>query len=578
MTFRRVASIVLTLTALAGLALAELPTPPADHTLQHYADDELVAAMAKLARDADSLVREHAVCDLGETANRSALPVIRQALADDNALVRAAAIRSLNSLAPDQVDAPLAAAIGDDNRTVCLAALRLVRSGAGGEEARKAFLDLLSNSQAGPARLASCLDAMTARKWETPPATLDPLFTHTALTVRLGALDHAARVSPPSGESVDVLLRRAQDAKLPAAERAMCLRAAALASPGQAVRVANIWAKSSDAHLRRGAVWAYASVPSPDRLLPFLRDEANLVVLSAAEAVGTLGAADAFDDLADLLTSPADDIHAAAAFAMARIDPDATARRMAEWLGELASTAPADGNEKARRLWERNVTTANRVLAKLGSAAALDTQAKLLASLPKRKTLYGEVALAVGASKADRAADLLNAELATLAKRAARFLSPAGANVDFSDEATAMVAEAVGLHGNAKLAAGLTDVIGVKVASERLGVSAEAALASLAELNGAADSERVAKTVVDVLGDRDYRLAGIYYQAARTAGLLKVASATDLLRTHLTEKRQEINVMQAAAWALERITGKAPAIPAPMLYQDPAWILQKVQR
>ena len=319
-------------------------------------------------------------------------------------------------------------------------------------------------------------------------------------------------------------------------------------------------------------------MPSPDRLLPFLRDEANLVVLSATEAVGTLGATGAFDDLADLLTSPTDDIHAAAAFAMVQIDPDAAGRRMAEWLGKLASSAPADGNEKARRLWERNVTTANRILGKLGSSAALETQAKLLARLPKRKTLYGEVALAVGASKDDRAADLLNAELGTLAERAARFLSPAGANVDFSDEATAMVAEAAGLHGDAKLATALAELIEVKVASERLGVSAEAALASLAKLRGVGDSKLVAKTIVAVLGDPDYRLAGIYYQAARTAGLLRIGAATELLETHLTEKRQEINVMQAAAWALERITGKTPAVPAPVLYQDPAWILQKVER
>jgi hypothetical protein len=76
-----------------------------------------------------------------------------------------------------------------------------------------------------------------------------------------------------------------------------------------------------------------------------------------------------------------------------------------------------------------------------------------------------------------------------------------------------------------------------------------------------------------MVADRNYQPIA-HYEAARAAGRMKIAAAEGALQDRLAE-RNNLDVMKACAWALEQITGKAPAMPEPLERQGD-WIVRKI--
>jgi HEAT repeat protein len=238
----------------------------------------------------------------------------------------------------------------------------------------------------------------------------------------------------------------------------------------------------------------------------------------------------------------------------------------------------ADRAERDRLTAIRNLHACCHILGELKAKAAVDTLAELLATLPTDSTPLGSVAAALGKIGDERALDPLHKLLARLAPLARKYLiestKPVPTYVPFTEEITSQVIDAVSTFRKPQSLEPLRVFATMTVRELRLSRAAAAAVRGLTSPQIAAGSEAIAaRTAQEMVADRNYQPIA-HYEAARAAGRMKIAAAEGALQDRLAE-RNNLDVMKACAWALEQITGKAPAMPEPLERQGD-WIVRKI--
>ncbi|MFW5732891.1 MAG: HEAT repeat domain-containing protein [Planctomycetota bacterium] len=556
-----VATLLVTITA------ARAAEKPGEYRpRQQYGTDKDVAMLVNLLDDRDPYVRQQALKALGETNNPAAAaePIGRAFRSDGDTGVRLSALQAAWNLPHPKRQALLREALAAE------APLALQRGAL--LEVREQRIASVSEAVAAlvagdnAALAADALQTLTALGQAARPAVLVETLSHTSPAVRLRAAENALLLKPHSGgKPLTDALAALTGEKVPGV-RAAALTARALhAKTPPREQLLAAW-NSKDPRMRSAAVRAWGLLGKPGRVDDALEDKSAMVRLAAIRSAGRLGGVRYMPKLFDRLAEAPIDAHRAAREALLQITPARTvASAAAKWLTDPPGTA------KTR---SRNLISALWLLSELKSDVAAETRIKMLRSLPIDSAAVAECARGLAAAKIADARkplrDLLKRNIAQ-AKRHLSSPSP----VPYSQEVTAAAMEAQS-EMNATEALPLVIEAGrVKYLTARLGRQSAIAARMAAGLVNEEKTEAVAAFLSDLITDPHQPNAARFH-ACIAAGELKSKSTSDALRQVLEKDRPSRQVLQAAGWALEEITGQAVEISAPPSNPGRTWILRRM--
>ena len=582
----RCAVIVVTLlSAAVHGAISEPPDRTEPVPSRTFGDAENIRLLAGLLNDADILVREQAIRDLGETHNLDAMGHLQAASRDTKPLLRIAATDAAAELSPARAGKIITEALKSPNRSVALAGLRNARR-VNLLSQRDAIAALLSRSD--PAIQAAALETLSAMGLPAPAGDLARLLASDHVAVRLRAAENAIRLEK-ADELVDKLTP-------PAVSGPPAVRGAAIAALGKfdfAGSRSLLDAAAGDANplVRRGALRAFRNAAQAQAVRAFLDDPCDLVRLAAIRAAGQLRCTESIGRLFELMLQATDDLsHLAARQSLAHIGTSDVSDRAAAELGRLYPAArqrlTADPAERTRTddphhaMMTRNVRSCCWLLGELRSDAALALLLASMSELPQDSDVLIDSVAAIGKIGDPRAVG----PLITFLQRChtdgiAHFrdiLARAPAVTPYSQAVTASAIEAAGRLQ----AKGAVDVI-VLIARGPDGQSGliQTTAIAMKVLPGLTDDQvrkAVGECIVYVLR-RARRDRVVAYMAAKAAGKLKLAEALPLLRQMAFEDRQCLALITAAAWAIQEITGQTPEVPNPVALEGD-WIVRKPWR
>jgi len=582
----RYAAVILTVLVLFGVAAgahaqiapAGMLTEPFVETdsieRTFFGDDEDVALLAGLLDDPGPSVRERVVRDLGQTSNEAAIGHVRKALNDASEHVRSAAVKAAVELSPIFAREAVEAGLADAHKEVVLTSLRLVRQGRMSWAAARAR-EALARKE--PVVQAAALETLWALESPVPAATLEPLLESESATVRLWAARSVALLRAPSTMLEGELLRMAETG--PPAIRAEAMGAVARNSFGKVASLAGRCASDSGPFLRRGAVLAYAAAGRGNRIRPFLDDSSPLVRLAAIRAAGALRQADCVERLVELMeTAPAEQSHAATRESLVHIAGDKVASAVAAAL-RRAGSALGDSDKRKAETAVRNLRSCCIILGELKSNVALDDQLSLLEQLNVESDSVADIASSLGMIGDKRAAGPLEQKLRAGRQRALSGLRTLGGMRPnpMYEKPSAEIVEALGRLGATESADTILMMTNLEAGGFRLGLINAYAARWLPKLLTDDNRGGIADSVVANLRHRSYAGSAevVRFEACKAAAVLGLKDALDDLSKTLADNRQQPRVMQAAAWAIQELTGEAPEIPAPLPYRGPRWIVRK---
>jgi HEAT repeat protein len=554
-------------TLLVTLSAARAAEKPGEYRpRQQYGTDKDVAMLATLLDDRDPYVRQQALKALGETNNPAAAAgsVGRAFHSDGDTGVRLSALQAAWNLPHPKRQALLREALAADAPLALQRGALLEVREQRIAPATQAVAALVTGDSA--ALTADALDTLTSLGKAHPPARLAKLLSHASPSVRLRAARNALLLKPHSGgkQLTDALAALTGD-KVPGV-RAAALTAWALhAKTPPREQLLAAW-NSKDPRMRSAAVRAWGLMGQPGEVDDALRDKSAMVRLAAIRSAGRLGGARYMPKLFDRLAEAPIDAHRAAREALMQITPARTvASAAAKWLTDTP------GGTKTR---SRNLLSALWLLSELKSDVAAETRIKMLRSLPIESAAVAECARGLAAAEVTAARkplrDLLERSIAQ-AKRHLSSTSP----VPYSQEVTAAAMEALS-QMNATDALPLVIEAGrVKYLTSRLGRQSAIAARVATKLVNEEKTEAVAAFLADLMADPHQPNAARFH-ACIAAGELKSKGTSDALRQILQTDRPSRQVLQAAGWALEQITGQAVAIPAPPSNPGRTWILRRM--
>jgi len=580
----------------AGEPLSEpfLADDAVDIPRRTYGDARNVKLLAGLLGDPSATAREKAVYALGRTHNVEAIPHIRSAMSDAAVNVRCAAAAAASEYDPNRAADVVLLALRAESRRLVLTGLRCVRrmrlaAAAGPVKALLARENDLIR--------AAALVTLSELEVAAAPEQLKRLLESAAAVVRLRACENA------------ILLKDLAAVKAPmlriAREDAGAIRAAALAAMGRR-DYASIEpllagaAKSDDAMVRRGAVWAYHNAGKADRIRPSLFDRSPMVLLAAIRAARDLRPADCAERLFELMRAVRDDTaHYAARdglrnIAGARVEKLAS-KTLADLAGQLPrlyeATKPEPGARspeslariaklaRRRASIERDMRACSWLLGELKSAAALDVRIALLRDLPIDSPVLIDVAISLGKLGDRRAIGPLLKALETCRDNGLVCLQCIAARipptVPYNGAVAGGIAEGLARLGAQEALPVMIQILRTDVSGLRLDIATRIIVRELPRMATPKNRALLAGEVTYVLEGRGFT-PPTRFRACISAGRLKAAAAIGALRKILHEDRQGWFQMRTAAWAIQTITGKTPVIPDPKVRQGD-WIITTVK-
>lgn len=586
----------------AGTAAAQSPPrldepvcPSGELRVATYGDGENVRLLGGLLDDADALVRQEAAIGLGETHNPAALEPLRKAAADAHVGVRCAAVVAAAEFPADRSGDIVMAALASDESREVQAALRSVRrmelTPAGDAVAR-----LLSSQDA--AVQAAALVTLAELGRPVDAARLVALLKSPSPGVRQRAAQAAQRATSDPALLAE-LGRLATEDRSPV--RAEALKALGRHDFAKAAPLVETARQSDDPMLRRGAVWACHHGRQTAAIRAYLDDPSSMVRLAAIRAAGELKAADTVDRLFELLFDVPDELsHLAARRSLRQIGNqsviDGAGQRFVRHAPTYAIATPVVGGGPgpirsreelaALRKLERNLRACCWLLGKMKSKVAFeerqatfDESIKTLPVVDYASRLLAELVESLGVLGDPRPIDpmielLRNCGRRGRAKLVAELSMRPGP--PYSDEVTCATIVALRDLGATKAVPAMIEVGNVNVQTMRLTRPAAAAARVMPDLVTAENRSAITKYLNGLMTEPGYGLIA-RFEAAKAAGRLKLDTALPALRKTLDEDRTTLLLMQAAAWAIQEITGRTPPIPEPKINQGD-WIIRKIVR
>ena len=576
----------------AGAAASERPKPSIPGVFvpsAYFGTDRNVQLLAGLLTDGDDRVRERAARDLGQTDNPLAIAAVTGVMKDRSPLVRIVALRASLALTPSQAIPLVTHAMNDADPRVVRAAMQLARHLKSADlnaaikkqltrddaSVRTAALRTLTlrTIAADPARLANLI-----RSGKTDDDTVRAL-TGSAWVVRLAALQNAILANKHAGLRAAVLGVASKDG--PAAGIA-----AAVAAAGKQGDTAILERVAGDKNpiLRRGACRGWAAMGDTKRVAAFLDDPSPRVRLSAMEYACGVSMPEETDHLVRLMNqAPDETTHRAARLALGKIGP-AAAQKIASTLDAQWKTHPNARSSalartavtRADRQRNRNLASCLMLLGQFRSPAAKDGMTEMLGRLKLNDPLVGELADAAAAIGDRRMIAPLRTVLAVVEKRAAPYLD---AKADMKMRAPVFSESVAGRVGRALLVFGDTEsykTIVALICLHRGGRPLYNANPLLLSKSGVIATSPMKEEMeglwAHIINNASFCRSSQYW-AMLAAGEHRSAAATTALQTSLTQHRSSRLLMQSAAWALERITGKPTSCGQPM-QNEGQWIVR----
>ena len=574
--------VVALLSTVAHGAIGEPPDRLTPLDRRTFGDAENVRLLAGLLNDADVLVREQALRDLGETHNSEAMPYLLAASRDAQPLLRIAATDAATELSPDRAGEIITAALKSPNRDVAMAGLRNARR-VNLQAAQDAIAALLSRD--GGAIQAAALATLEHMGATSPAGDIARLLASEHVAVRLRAAQNALLLDEGS-QLVGKL-------KSLAASGPPAVRGAALAALGKfdfadSKPLLEAAAKDANPLVRRGALRGYRNAAQAQAIRAFLDDASGVVRLAAIEAAGQVKCADCIGRLFELMGQATDDqSHLAARDALGKIGTkgvgDRAAAELARLYPALRERLKASQADRTKASVPQDVQMARNVRAycwlagELRNDAMLDLLLATMSELPMDSDVLIDSAAAIGKIGDRRAIGPLVAFLHKCHKAGVAHFQDIAARAPiitpYSQAVTVSAIEAAD-RLQAKQASGAIVLIARSAGGQRRQAQAAAsAMSVLPSLVDDSSRKAVSDCVLFILGEGKHDKVAVY-MAAKAAGKLKLADALPLLRRITFEDRQSLGLMTAAAWGMQQITGQTPEVPNPVVLEGD-WIVRR---
>jgi HEAT repeat protein len=229
---------------------------------------------------------------------------------------------------------------------------------------------------------------------------------------------------------------------------------------------------------------------------------------------------------------------------------------------------------KQRRA-ERNIRACCRLLGASRSRQAFQQRLGLLESLATDSPVLADLAWSLGRTGEARAVKPLRALLGKYIELGRQFLRTRAQvpppYVPYDDQAAAQVVEALAEMHATEAAAAVIELARMKESGGRLYLPVMSALRAMPSFRTPRDAEKTEAAFVEIIGDEAAPMA-VRYVAIREAVAQNRAKALPAIRKIL-DARPERRMIAAAAWAIWKFTGQAPAIPDPRPAQGD-WLVQ----
>ncbi|NLW88071.1 MAG: hypothetical protein GXY38_14505 [Planctomycetes bacterium] len=579
---------ILATLVLAATAHGALPLPQRleDGKLEArwFGDDANVLLLADLLKDEDPLVRERALADLSQTDNPLAVAHIRRMTQDPSPHVRSAAVQAAGNLGVGGCDEIVIEALESPDAPQLHAAIaaagRLnLKSAAGRLEKLVAHADASVS--------AGALAAMTQLELPCPDEALLDALNNASALVQLAAAQNAA-IAPRQDKVREALARLGADGE-PMVRGTALVALAGAAGPAQIEDLVRQALIAEQPVLRAAGVHALRKTAQAHRAAGFLDDASAPVRLAAIEAVGELKYEPAADKVAAImLDSPDMQTHLAAREALGELGADWAVPHAVRILTELGDSlhaahgavarwdksAPQEYTAEQRDMLARNVSAAAWLLARCNSDAGMDQMVKLIGKLHVDNSAMVELARSAGALGDARAAQPLVGALERSTKGAQEHLIVSffdrPPSLPFSPEVAVALTRALADLKATQALPSIDAAIKTSARGMRLVEPVAAGADALFDLADAATAEPLLKIILE---DSSFSV-GAKYEAARTAGRMKLAALLPQLQQQLAE-RQCRSLINATAWAIEQITGQSPDLPQPLARQGD-WIIRTI--
>ena len=576
---------------------------------QYFGSDRTVRLLGEIARNGiDPLERERAVMDLGRTGNPGALALLKQAISDKDRRVRSAAALALCNFTSTEAADLLAGALKrpDSSNEGPAGALRAARS-VRWPALTESLEDLLDYP--APIVRANALNALTELPKAVDAKTLRKLLSDSNIAVRLAAARNAALLKPDS-RLAEALARQARD-DVPVV-RGRCL--AALGRHGAEKYMSLLITGGSDKNplLRIGAVEGFTSAGKGEKIAAFLDDDSTPVRLAAVRGAGKLKRTECIDRLFEImLETPPSETHLAARNSLAQMGAPKTiaakaGRRMEKiaseyfrLLGRGKIKIPNHGRSQlARRIEKirRNLKALSYLLGAAKSTQAYKTHLDLLEGVHVQDSLLEQLALSMGQISESQATGPIVKRMTNCADFSERALRIMSMNPDVKiilpeDNSSGLIHAAVAMKISealpivirfssmgfgrlrAQRSAWTADMLMPALADKQTRQAVIAELRKQINWNYAARGSQVDSPEYRKAQSRTYTSLRCRFESAKSLGRMKADEAVEDLRWVITEDRMDRRVMHAAAWAIQKVTGRTPAATMPKPYHGD-WIIK----
>ncbi|MDY7009965.1 MAG: HEAT repeat domain-containing protein [Planctomycetota bacterium] len=566
---------------------------------QDFGSDRTVRLLAELVENGiDPLEREKAVTDLGRTRNPAALAHLERALSDNDRCVRSAAALALCNFTSAEAVGLLTKALertdssGDDLEGALRAAREVRWQGLS-----VALVKLLDHS-AGAVR-AEALNALTDLSKSADAETLRKLLSDDNISVRLAAARNAA-LAEPDAILAEALSKPARsDAP---AVRGLCLSALGRHAPKKYIQLLIDGGNDKNPFIRRGAVEGLTSAGEAEKVGAFLNDDSTPVRLAAVRGVGKLKRTESIDRIFEImLQAPPDETHLAARDALIQMNaPETVSARAGTFMKENSTDyfelleshkkpiPPDEVSQLARRIEKarRNLKALSYLLGSAKSTRDYEAHLGLLIRMDFKDPVLEQLALSMGRIGDRRAVGPIMKQLtacADFSEKALKsmFLNPLNPIPLPEDNSAALLHAAVALkisealpvlirfssmgfgQFRAKRSAWTADMLMPEMTDEQTRPAVVEELQRQLSWKYAAGDHEKGSDEYDKAQSRRFTVLRCRFESAKSLGKLKADEAVDNLRWILTEDRPDMRVMQAAAWAIQEITGKTPHVGLP---------------
>ncbi len=568
--------------------LAEPQIDTVELTEPNYGDDEIVSMIAHLLSDENPLVREQAAHDLGETRNRSALGGLTKAFADSDVHVRITALRAVRMISANRTMQLITKALQDENPAMLLVAMRIVRD----DKLSSAGPRTIELLKARDSRIrANALTTLSSLGIAANADALKTLLAENYRRVQIAAARNALLV-----KDARVLIEPLQGA---AAAKSPALRSAAIEALGKfafdsSQSLIASAANDNNPMVVSGAIRAYENAGKTTTCAKFLYHDSPAVRLAAIRATGKLTHAPSVAKLMTIMLDAPDKLaHEEARNSLLLIGGTNVEQIVARTLKlqkemKVSLPSPPSGateqvSQKHQMLLEaldarrvRNVASCCYMLGKLKSTEGFDYLLTVPAGLELDSPILLDWPIALAEIGDSRAIGPLNSMLDRCHTAGKKYLKTLGLPVmppPYDGHVTGKAIEAlIRLKSNESIRQ-IIKVTKTNIKNFRL---TKASIYSARWLGEIADADRsgVDKTIGLIIATPSYELTARFY-ACKTAGRMKIKSALPALQTILNQERPGKDLMTAAAWAIQQITGQAPQIPQPRS-RPGSWILTKL--